>query len=46
MIDVQLPPALETQLDETLARVARRNHFRVDSHWLDAIGRCAECASS
>jgi Fe2+ or Zn2+ uptake regulation protein len=45
MIDVQLPDGLETELDESLSRLARKSHFRLESHWLDAVGYCSDCSA-
>lgn len=45
MADVQLPAALEAELERALARLARRAGFTVESHRIDAVGRCSGCAA-
>jgi Fe2+ or Zn2+ uptake regulation protein len=42
--DVVLDAATEVSIDEALAAVARRHHFRPDHHTLDLVGRCSECS--
>ena len=44
LIDVELPAALEAELERALARLARRQRFEVGAHRIDAVGRCAACA--
>jgi Fur family ferric uptake transcriptional regulator len=42
--DVTVPSALETSMDRTLDRLARRTGFAHVSHRLDLIGTCRDCA--
>lgn len=42
--DVTIPAALESDVDRTLERVARRAGFAKVGHRLDLIGTCAACA--
>jgi Fe2+ or Zn2+ uptake regulation protein len=42
--DVRIPPALETTMDRTLDRLARRSGFAKVRHRLDLIGTCRACA--
>lgn len=42
--DVTIPGALETSMDRTLDRLARRTGFAQVSHRLDLIGTCRDCA--
>lgn len=44
--DFTLPAPVEAALDKALARVARQASFRVESHQLDLVGRCARCSES
>jgi Fe2+ or Zn2+ uptake regulation protein len=46
MTDVRLPAAVEADLTRALARVARRQHFSIDAHRLDVVGRCESCAAA
>jgi len=46
MTDIELPATLEAELQRALTRVARRQGFEVGSHRIDAVGRCAECATT
>lgn len=43
MLDVTVPPAIERQLDEALAKLAEGNGFTLHHHRLDLVGRCAKC---
>jgi Fe2+ or Zn2+ uptake regulation protein len=43
--DVQVPPALERDIDRSLDRLARKAGFASVSHRLDLIGTCADCAA-
>jgi Fur family ferric uptake transcriptional regulator len=45
MLDVQLPDGLESELDASLAKLARKANFRLESHWLDAVGYCSDCSA-
>ena len=45
MVDVELPGDVEAALEQALARVARRAHFRTESHRLDMVGICASCGN-
>ena len=42
--DVTIPPGLETTMDRTLDRLARRSGFAKVRHRLDLIGTCRACA--
>jgi len=42
--DVTIPSDLETDVDRTLDRLARRNGFAKVAHRLDLIGTCRTCA--
>ena len=42
--DVALPADLETQLDRSLDRLARRARFASVCHRLDLIGTCRDCS--
>jgi Fe2+ or Zn2+ uptake regulation protein len=42
--DVQVPPALERDIDRALDRLARKARFASVSHRLDLIGTCRDCA--
>jgi Fe2+ or Zn2+ uptake regulation protein len=42
--DVTIPGALESTMDRTLDRLARRTGFAQVSHRLDLIGTCRDCA--
>ncbi len=42
--DVRVPDDVETTIDRTLDRVARRTGFAKVSHRLDLIGTCRNCA--
>ena len=42
--DVTIPGDLETTMDRTLDRLARRAGFATVSHRLDLIGTCRDCA--
>jgi Fe2+ or Zn2+ uptake regulation protein len=42
--DFQVPAAVETELDQALGQIAEREHFAVDHHRLDLVGRCHTCA--
>jgi Fe2+ or Zn2+ uptake regulation protein len=44
--DVQVPPALERDIDRSLDRLARKAGFASVSHRLDLIGTCADCAAA
>jgi Fe2+ or Zn2+ uptake regulation protein len=44
MTDVQLPRAIEDELDRTLSRLARTYSFAIDAHRLDILGRCQLCS--
>lgn len=46
MTDVELPAAVERDLERALLTLARRRGFEVGSHRVDAVGRCAGCAAS
>ncbi|HEV7679459.1 MAG TPA: Fur family transcriptional regulator [Candidatus Dormibacteraeota bacterium] len=41
--DVILPPALESELEDELKRIARRRGFTLSSHRLDLVGDCTSC---
>jgi len=43
MLDVTVPPAIERQLDEALAKLAEGSGFTLHHHRLDLVGRCAKC---
>ena len=43
--DVTIPASLETSLDRTIDRVAKRSGFAQVSHRLDLIGTCDDCAA-
>lgn len=43
MLDVTVPPAIEKQLDEALAKLAESSGFTLHHHRLDLVGRCAKC---
>jgi Fe2+ or Zn2+ uptake regulation protein len=42
--DFTLPAEVEAALDKALGRVARQTAFRAQSHQLDLLGVCANCA--
>lgn len=42
--DVTIPPDLETTMDRTVDRLARRSGFAKVRHRLDLIGTCRTCA--
>jgi Fe2+ or Zn2+ uptake regulation protein len=42
--DFQVPAAVEAELDRALGQIAEREHFTVDHHRLDLVGRCESCA--
>jgi Fe2+ or Zn2+ uptake regulation protein len=42
--DFALTPDLEKTLDRAFGRAARKADFVLDSHRLDLIGQCAQCA--
>lgn len=44
--DVAFSDEMEAMLDQEIAEVAAREHFRVDRHVLDLHGLCATCASA
>jgi Fur family ferric uptake transcriptional regulator len=44
--DVTIPPDLETTMDRTVDRLAKRSGFASVRHRLDLIGTCRACASS
>ena len=44
MTDVELPSALEAQIDKALTGLARRRRFQVRSHRLDVVGLCRDCS--
>ncbi|HEX6844635.1 MAG TPA: Fur family transcriptional regulator [Actinomycetota bacterium] len=44
--DVDVPEDVETALDRSLDRLARRAGFATVSHRLDLIGLCADCAAA
>jgi len=44
MRDVEVPLDVETTLDETLDRIAKRAGFARVEHRLDLVGLCRECA--
>ena len=46
MRDVEVPADVETTLDATLDRIARRAGFARVEHRLDLVGLCGECAAS
>jgi Fur family transcriptional regulator, ferric uptake regulator len=41
--DASVPPGIESQLDRSLDRIARRAGFASVSHRLDLIGICRDC---
>ena len=41
--DVRIPESLESSLDSTLEKIAKRSGFQLDQHRLDLIGRCGKC---
>ena len=41
--DVRIPESLESSLDSTLAKIAKRSGFKLEQHRLDLIGRCGKC---
>lgn len=41
--DVRIPESLESNLDITLEKIAKRSGFRLEQHRLDLIGRCGVC---
>lgn len=43
MTDIELPAALESELDRVLSRLARGAGFDIGSHRVDAFGRCGRC---
>jgi len=43
MLDVTVPPVIEKQLDEALAKLAESSGFTLHHHRLDLVGRCALC---
>jgi Fur family transcriptional regulator, ferric uptake regulator len=43
MMDVELPAELEAELERALATLARRQGFELESHRVDAVGRCSSC---
>ena len=43
MLDVTVPPMIEKQLDEALAKLAQSSGFTLHHHRLDLVGRCARC---
>jgi Fur family transcriptional regulator, ferric uptake regulator len=42
--DVTIPPAVESTMDRTVDRLARRSGFASVRHRLDLIGTCSSCA--
>lgn len=44
VVDFTVPSDLERRIERDLERVADRSGFRVESHRLDLVGRCADCA--
>jgi len=46
MTDVQLPHALEAELDRALTGLARVEGFELSSHVLDAVGTCRACSEA
>lgn len=44
MRDVEVPVDVETALDETLDRIAKRAGFARVEHRLDLVGLCGDCA--
>lgn len=46
MTDVHLPHELESELDQALTRLARKEGFTLTSHVLDAVGVCSSCAEA
>ena len=44
--DVILPPALETELESELRRIARRRGFALSSHQIDLVGDCTNCGKA
>ena len=42
--DVTIPPELESTMDRTVDRLARRSGFAKVRHRLDLIGTCRVCA--
>ncbi|MCC5948240.1 MAG: transcriptional repressor [Nitriliruptoraceae bacterium] len=42
--DVVLPPAIERALGEAAAEARRQRDYTVDSHRLEFVGTCADCA--
>ena len=42
--DVAFPPDLEDTLAAAFTKVSRATGFRVESHRLDLVGRCDDCA--
>jgi Fur family transcriptional regulator, ferric uptake regulator len=42
--DVTIPPELETRMDRSLSRLAKRERFATAAHRLDLIGTCRNCA--
>jgi Fe2+ or Zn2+ uptake regulation protein len=42
--DVTIPPDLETTMDRTLYKLAKRSGFAKVRHRLDLIGTCRTCA--
>ena len=41
--DVRIPESLESSLDSTLAKIAKRSGFQLEQHRLDLIGLCGKC---
>ncbi|HEY6379624.1 MAG TPA: Fur family transcriptional regulator [Candidatus Dormibacteraeota bacterium] len=44
MTDVELPARLENELESALAKLAGQQGFELESHRVDAVGRCSSCA--
>ena len=44
MTDVELPDALEHQLNDAIISLARQRGFEVASHTVDILGRCEDCS--
>jgi Fe2+ or Zn2+ uptake regulation protein len=43
MTDVELPAPLEAELESALATLAKRQGFELETHRVDAVGRCSAC---
>lgn len=44
--DITLPAELESSIDATFTKIARKKGFRLDHHRLDLVGLCAGCVKA